>query len=50
MIGVLGDDFVIDFDDVCQEGKSLDLGSDEINENFFTESLWTRVRYILNVG
>ena len=39
MVGVLGDDLVVDFDDVSQERERFDLRSDEIHENFLAESL-----------
>ena len=39
MIGVLGDDIVIEFDDVSEKGEGLDLGGDEINEDLFAKSL-----------
>ena len=39
VIGVLGDDIVIEFDDVSEKGEGLDLGGDEINEDLFAKSL-----------
>ena len=36
---VLVNDFVVDFDDVSEERKCLDLGSDKVHEHFLVEGL-----------
>ena len=36
---MLVDNLVVDFDDVCEEGESLDLSGHEIYEHFLVEGL-----------
>ena len=36
---MLGDDVVIDLNDVGEEGQSLDLSRDEVDKDFLVESL-----------